>query len=547
MTSPVEYSFFVSGAPSWPHSEPQQGDSSQDHPLVFLDEAYDTNVPRANTDLCWTWVQAEEDLGSISQEEASGSVTPIRNNWAIVPDCTDIKIVEKAEDEECHTTSSKLPIGKTKQPAKPRGQLSPAKRIETGKTRQMVACVRCQMQRIRCVPNPYDEKEDCVKCLLMAKDSKKVIHRIPCYRVKLTSYVPFRTEGFNFTRRWEGTAVKDLGPEDWDSPESIDIEWSLGLCDKPIRFRVRKFKPLPHDVTVRKWRDKQGRIRITDIPPYALTDIYKATKVFSQYLAENAHLGVGHFCRHDDAHELYISCGVNVHKFMDNLFRLWFAMRHQTGSAFLVGKETLGKQRDDDHPDYPLENKCSVPRMVSEQFNAMKIERILKPMKEKVFKDLWTLMQSKSPECFFTIYVAVFILLYEVSAASKDRYRHARDNDVKARYNMPRFVEQLHQGAQMILMFWHYYKRGLEPLTADWEAKRRNRSSKNLFRDISRAQEHLMRALSDARLKPCASFHHEDTREYSVALLTLPRVPPYPVPSLPFPSLPFPSPLRVWH
>lgn len=117
------------------------------------------------------------------------------------------------------------------------------------------------------------------------QDSKKVIHKLPCVRWKLTSTVLFRSGGLDFTQRpgWEGTAMKDLGPSDWadEAPRTIHI--TLGLCDEPIELNVRKFKPVAGDVTARPWTYR-GRKYWTEIEPYALADIQKFKKTYHDYI-----------------------------------------------------------------------------------------------------------------------------------------------------------------------------------------------------------------------------------------------------------------------
>lgn len=105
---------------------------------------------------------------------------------------------------------------------------------------------------------------------------------------------------------------------------------------------------------------------------------------------------------------------------------------HTTKSLAIVGLDKLDMQPET-HPDYPFPpGHISVPRMAAQQFDSFIQEAILKRPRERVLKSLWTLMQkSKDANCFFTVYVTVFILLHEISATSKDRYRYARDNKSK--------------------------------------------------------------------------------------------------------------------
>lgn len=84
------------------------------------------------------------------------------------------------------------------------------------------------------------------------------------------------------------------------------------------------------------------------------------------------------------------------------------------------------------HKDYPFPSgHLSVPRMVCQQFTSIVYDTLLRRKRAKILKDLWALMQSKNTNCFETVYFAVFILLHEISATSKDRFRWSRENQIK--------------------------------------------------------------------------------------------------------------------
>ena len=86
------------------------------------------------------------------------------------------------------------------------------------------------------------------------------------------------------------------------------------------------------------------------------------------------------------------------------------------------------------HKDYPFPpGHVSVPRMVCQQFTSIVYDTLLRRKRQKILRNLWALMQSKDPHCFDTIYFAVFIMLHEISATSKDRFRWSRENQIPVR------------------------------------------------------------------------------------------------------------------
>ncbi len=85
----------------------------------------------------------------------------------------------------------------------------------------------------------------------------------------------------------------------------------------------------------------------------------------------------------------------------------------------------------DPREGHPHRNQVSVPRMISAQFNNIGYCTILRPMRKVLLEELWGMMASKNPHHFFTIYLAVFMLLHEISAITKDRRRWADDNGLE--------------------------------------------------------------------------------------------------------------------
>jgi hypothetical protein len=162
----------------------------------------------------------------------------------------------------------------------------------------------------------------------------------------------------------------------------------------------------------------------------------------------------------------------------------------------------------DTRDGHPFPNKISAPRLVCQQFDAINFNTMLAPWRSSVLSKLWTLMHTnKDPKVFYTIYLAVFIILHEVSATSKDRYWHARMKNVDLRYDMELFMEELQEGANILLCAWSHYRRGFNPLDADWvKIRDPNKKRKNQYMCIKPDEERLMRALAEVSGMDTGSF-----------------------------------------
>ncbi|KAK8029557.1 hypothetical protein PG993_010848 [Apiospora rasikravindrae] len=424
---------------------------------------------------------------------SSSSASPIDGPWQCIPSYLD-QSQEVFSSHTAYGTSSPDAVSYSshedstnlRRPRK-RGALSPTARQQTSKTRRMAACVRCQMQRKRCTPDPDNEMGPCLTCLKVLP-SKKVIHKLDCCRWKLTAATVYRQAHLQLTKRWRGSTMYDIPSSDWVDDEIRIIQISEGLCSKPFEIKVRRFKPKTGDVTDRIWIDKHGNPHVVKLPPYAIASVSETCKRFVKHAEENAFEAVEQFANRHDVHpivqETYkaawnhmrhvtgIYDNIDLKEFMKEFWGFWFVLRHTMGSNEMVGDEHLGMEPET-HKDYPFPpGHLSVPRMVCQQFDSIVYDALLRKKRTKILKTLWALMQKKDPHTFETIYFAIFILLHEISATSKDRFRWSRENGITARYDMEQSMEELHEGANIILALWTYYRRGLCPDVEDWHSIR---------------------------------------------------------------------------
>ncbi|KAK6857918.1 hypothetical protein PG995_005617 [Apiospora arundinis] len=447
--------------------------------------------PQGESD--WEMVPGRPEDYQYSSESTLSSISgsPLEEPFQYIPSYSDqpqevysgYTACCRPYSEALDQVSLEYPITKPKK----RGALSATERQQTSKTRQMTACIRCQMQRKRCVPDPNDESGPCVTCKTV-NDSKKVIHKMGCIRWKLTAATVFRQAHLKLTKRWKGNTMYDIPASDWADDEIRVIQMSEGLCSQPFEIKVRRFKPQPGDVTDRFWTDRHGVSHASKLPPYAIASVGETCKQFVKYAEANTFEAVEQFANRHDVHpivqETYkaawnhmryvtgISGSIVLQDFMKELWGFWFVLRHTIGSSELVGDEHLGI-KPEAHEDYPFPpGHVSVPRMVCQQFTSIVYDTLLRKKRQKILRSLWALMQSKDPNCFETIYFAVFILLHEISATSKDRFRWSRENQIKGRYDMEESMESLHEGANIILCVWTYFRRGLSPVDVDWDVIR---------------------------------------------------------------------------
>lgn len=363
-----------------------------------------------------------------------------------------------------------------------RSPLNPDQRKQAAETRKIKACTRCRMQKMRCDPDPDDPMGACIGCQTFSRTSKKTIHRMPCYRGKVTDAVLFRSGGLELTKRWKGTEMRDV--TDRINPKDIrTIKFTLGICEEPITVEVVAFQPQSGDVTARYWMVPDGELGVRkkkDLAHYCLFSIQKTADYFEEYIKKHAVNvmkleragGKGDprdilertydyiIKRYQDLSARFELTGneEKEFKFLGHMIILWFAMRHSTGSSWLLGQELLGMKPETRDDTYPLFGKVSVPRMILAQFDSINHTRLLSKYGKLVLNELESIMSRNQPQHFFLVYACMFMLLREASWISEDRYRHARNNlGQSLRYSIPAFVESLHESCNNLLQHWHYF------------------------------------------------------------------------------------------
>lgn len=381
---------------------------------------------------------------------------------------------------------------------KKRGKFTEEKRQGTAQTRKIGACIRCKCQRIRCNPKDPDKPDGyCQSCLEVNTQSKKMIHSPVCRRYRLTEMMLSRQGGLNMTSRWNGTMMKDVGDRVDDVVRIVELKIfyshhprQVDLYHHPIRLEVHRFRPREGDVLHRRWKTRDNLPMTTEMTPFALSDINKTAAELGDFISEHVFEAMRVAVRESDVivRETYdvaikyfqsLKPGDERHTFLSHLFRLWFAMRLTTGSAYISGPDKLDMVPET-RPDYPLGDRISLPRMITAQFDSILTTKFLKPGTAQVTRFLEKSLKQNSAKNFFVLYVAIFIILHEISVATKDRGRYARDNQLAGRFSLPEMVGEQHFGAINLLAHWQYYKTEMDPLSTEpWKMHKSRMSELN--------------------------------------------------------------------
>ncbi|TLS25204.1 hypothetical protein PpBr36_07918, partial [Pyricularia pennisetigena] len=346
------------------------------------------------------------------------------------------------------------------------------------------------------------------QCHKVNAASKKTTRSTDCLHYNLKDLQLARQGSLNLTSRWSGTKMHDV---DCLADSSIrTVEFKIfythdpnlpEFYDVPVRLEVRRFLPKEGDVLDRKWT-WNGHGMVTRLAPFALHSIHATATAISKYIEENAFramtasvAGCDPIIRDTYTMAIHHWYTLNQsgndtraaeHRFLSRLFKVWFAMRLTTGSAYLSGDDKLDMEPES-RPGYPLGDRISLPRMVTAQIDSILTTKVIQDQTSKLKKEINDLFKSNNPQYWFTLYVATFILLHEISVATQDRGRYARQNQLPTRFSLPSLVSAQHRSATSLLAHWHYFKSGRDPRNTEMHDTERTP-----MRYLSQEQKHFI-------------------------------------------------------
>ncbi|KAF2189594.1 hypothetical protein K469DRAFT_562001 [Zopfia rhizophila CBS 207.26] len=359
---------------------------------------------------------------------------------------------------------------------RPRGQFrTTEQREKTSATRKMRACLRCRMQRVRCEIDDSDPSGVCKTCRNIMKPT---IHKLPCVRWILTDCALYRIADLGYTHRWLDWKMTDIS--DWESEEIRVSNMRCTLLPSfsiPIKFR--RFVPREGDLMRRSWYDNKEK-RSISVTPYAIASMSETANELSTVMDEKMFDYLHDAVANTDKfiYNTYAFARQHIKRttvkeegvLMRNVLRICFAVHFSGGSAYLEGDDTLDIPLATD-PSYNLCGKVPYPPIADTQLDLILFSKFYQPLQKLILDGLSKLVMSNKPQYWTTIYLVTFMLLHNCSVLTWDRYRHARKHGTKERYTLPRFVENLHRGANILLAHYHYYKGDMHLPEIDWKQR----------------------------------------------------------------------------
>jgi hypothetical protein len=355
------------------------------------------------------------------------------------------------------------------------------------------------MQKLRCVEDEDDPEGICETC---KKVSGPQCHTLPCLRYKLTESTLYRTgkaPGLQFSARWPVMKMKDITR--WESDEIRTIVVKADVSPVPFELRVKKFVKIPQDSLHRGWMDGNTK-KYTETTTYAIADMRAAAKDMQAYTSkdENVTACIDDFIqnspdivRHTYRYALTYLRRLGTEgertqlgkerRLLANYFLLWVAIRRTATVEHIVGPEFLDMQPVADRTS-PFHGKVPLPPVMIQQLDIILTLQVLIPLRKSVLQDLQKLTQQNKPESWLTIYLVTFMTLHSCARFTDESYWNARKHGLRRRFSFPEFIADLHQGANVFLMHYHYLTESRNPFTTDWTRRHTSRFPNMTTEDI---------------------------------------------------------------
>ncbi|KAI1131699.1 hypothetical protein F5Y10DRAFT_43917 [Nemania abortiva] len=359
-----------------------------------------------------------------------------------------------------------------------RGPFSnPAEREQTGLTRQLGACIRCRIQKARCVPDPANLHGSCLTCKMVTETA---LSRPICVRKKVTEAKLFAKgehPQYRWSQRWKSMKIIDI--KNWAASDVRTIWVTQDVAGLKYPLRVRKFIPVKGDSLRRSWSTR-GVEKHYDCANYAIENMLEAGKNLEKFVDGSIETSIDYYIDKSDwlLHQTYHMALKHSNESQNNeerslvrsILRLWVSIRMESRSERICGDETLGMKPQDYDPECHNYGQVLVPPVMSAQIELIATATVLNPMRKKALGSLRKLIEKRRTASWFTSYLCIFILLHSCALLTDFERRQAKKYGLNSRYVYEEFIKELHHGSTILLSYFHYCLKGSYPLLMDWNS-----------------------------------------------------------------------------
>lgn len=375
-------------------------------------------------------------------------------------------------------------------PSKQRQPYSPKKRADVAYTRRIGACERCRSYKMKC-GRPESPYELCIRC----KMSNLHILKMPCFLAKPVEAELFRDKPcINHPLQTSRSEVYRLLDIEVPQRQYLRLELTQDFGET-LSIYVTRFEPRPDEKTAHPWKDRQGRSRSMEMPPYCIARMDDARDNMLQYIENFKGSFLSSFLRgsneitgdiFDEARRFSaFNPTCTVRKALD----LFAANRIIERDWRICGTETLGLNVVDD-PENPWFEKIPVTPIMDLQLDQTVIQSFLKPLRDPLLQELQAKIYEARKENWFEIFLTVCILLTNAERLLQHSRNNAKRYGVQRRYNSLDLAYSYFHACKILIAHFRFVCAGFVPLSLNWRSPKASTMA-HLDVDQVRFMEHI--------------------------------------------------------
>ncbi|KAI1326691.1 hypothetical protein F5Y16DRAFT_225394 [Xylariaceae sp. FL0255] len=349
-----------------------------------------------------------------------------------------------------------------------------AEREQTRLTRKLGACIRCRIQKERCVKDEADPDGPCMTC---RRATATALTRPICVRKKVTDaklYAKGEHPQFRWSKRWKSMKIVNI--KTWASSEVRTIWVTQDVAGLEYSLRVRQFVPIPGDSLRRSWSTR-GVEKHYECSNYAIENMLEAGENLKKFVDNSIEPSIDFYIDKSDwlLHQTYKmalkhseeSKNEDEKTLVRTILRLWVSIRMESRSERICGSETLGMRPQDYDPECRNYGEILIPPVMSAQIELIATSTVLIPMRKQGLTCLRELIEKRRTTSWFANYLCIFILLHSCALLTDFEKKQAKKYGLRSRYVEDEFVKELHHGSFILLSYFHYCLKGSCPLLMD--------------------------------------------------------------------------------
>ncbi|KAH9896318.1 hypothetical protein F4778DRAFT_262846 [Xylariomycetidae sp. FL2044] len=295
-------------------------------------------------------------------------------------------------------------------------------------TQSITSCTRCSSWHIECLPNPANPDGPCMRCMrskLLPQPSILPWLRYEIHDTRLLDKGPHPR--CSWTLRWRDMNIQEIEVWQSSSVKTITLTQDVGHGTS-YDLHVREFVPLDGDCLVSVWDTLAGKMSHA-WAPYAIASMRDSSRSILSFVKTHMETYLDHYVSNEDTllnktYQMALHHGRTTliedeRVLLYSTLCLWVGCRMESERERISSEEVLGMTPQDWDPDAGNYGYYLVPPVMRAQIEILTTSMVLLPMKDEVLRRLQGLLEKNSAKSWFSIYLALFILLHNCSMLTR--------------------------------------------------------------------------------------------------------------------------------